>query len=119
MDKIMLLKDMNVYKSNIKNSKGNKVKKDKILKAGEYAIINSRMDTGMVRHGNTIVQVKSEEYTFTIDLTDIEISNANHKATKYCETNNLKLFNVDFHKGIFVTLEENNGQPKFTEHSLL
>lgn len=108
METITLLEDMNIYKENIRNSKGNKVRKNRILKAGTYEVVKKWTDTGMVRHGNTIVQVKDNGYTFIIDLSDVELVNLKHKANSYCKKNNMELININKHKNTFMVIHKNS-----------
>jgi len=108
METITLLEDMNVYKGNIINSNGNKVRKNRTLEAGTYKVIKKWMDTGMIRHGNTIVQVKDNGYTFTIDLSDVETKNLRHKANMYCKDKGFELLNINEYSGTFTVIYDNS-----------
>jgi predicted nucleic acid-binding Zn-ribbon protein len=64
---IKIDKDITVYKGNIRNEKGNKLRKDRVLKAGTYELLETFIITsGMVYHGETAYRLTDGKLEYII-----------------------------------------------------
>lgn len=106
MQTITLLKDIEVLNRNITNSKGNKVRTNKLLPKGTHEIISNHFAKGILYLGEQIVKIKHNDFYFSVSLSSINNMNMRLIAESYCEENNTKLILVDFENQSFFTIEK-------------
>ena len=90
MDKVVLLQGLRIDSCNIRTSRGNRARKDQTLPAGKYDVERYFTSTGPCTHGAEVAVIKHNNYTFFVNLFDVDHINARYKAEQYCQKHGLK-----------------------------